>query len=91
MLLTRLESKLVEIRSYHINWESYHQGEMIEQKDFQFISHYDRLNLQEKENLFVNDHEQVSTNEFYRSQRSYIYTKFQILKSLSLETMSCAF
>jgi len=58
IILSRLESKLVEIRSYHINWESYHQGEMISNADYQFISHYDKQNLAGRDNLFAADPEQ---------------------------------
>lgn len=58
VLLSRLEGKLLEIRSYHINWESYHQGNMISKADFQFISHYDKQNLVGKMQLFEKDPEQ---------------------------------
>jgi len=58
VILTRLESKLAEIRSYHINWESYHQGQMISKTDYQFVSHYDRQSLEDKNKLFEDDPEQ---------------------------------
>jgi len=58
IILSRLDGKLVEIRSYHINWESYHQGQMITSSDYQFVSHYDRQNHDEKESLFETDPEQ---------------------------------
>ena len=59
VILSRLEGKLLEIRSYHINWESYYQGNMISQADFQFISHYDKQNQDGKKQLFEKDPEQV--------------------------------
>uniref|UniRef100_A0A7M5WIS4 V-type proton ATPase subunit H n=1 Tax=Clytia hemisphaerica TaxID=252671 RepID=A0A7M5WIS4_9CNID len=58
VILSRLEGKLLEIRSYHINWESYQQGNMISQADYQFISHYDKQNLEGKKQLFEKDPEQ---------------------------------
>jgi len=58
VILSRLEGKLLEIRSYHINWESYHQGNMISQADYQFISHYDKQSLDGKKQLFEKDPEQ---------------------------------
>jgi len=64
VILSRLEGKLLEIRSYHINWESYHQGNMISQADFQFISHYDKQNVEGKKQLFEKDPEQVSIKLF---------------------------
>lgn len=59
VLLSRLESKLLEIRSYHINWESYQQGEMISSVDCQFISYYDKQSLDGKKQVFEKDPEQV--------------------------------
>lgn len=58
VILSRLDGKLVEIRSYHINWESYHQGQMISSSDYQFVSHFDRLTHDEKEALFEKEPEQ---------------------------------
>jgi len=55
---SRLDGKLMEIRSYHINWESYHQGQMINKADYQFVSHYDKQNPEEKDALFMKDDEQ---------------------------------
>ncbi|XP_057308617.1 V-type proton ATPase subunit H-like [Hydractinia symbiolongicarpus] len=57
VLLSRLEGKLMEIRSYHINWESYHQGQMISQADYQFVSHYDRQPEEAKKKLFEDNPE----------------------------------
>lgn len=59
VLLSRLEGKLIEIRSYHINWESYHQGQMISQADYQFVSHYDRQPEEAKKKLFEDNPEKV--------------------------------
>jgi len=58
IILSQLDGKLVEIRSYHINWESYHQGQMINDADYQFVSHYDRQNFDDKDALFNKDPEQ---------------------------------
>lgn len=58
IILSRLDGKLVEIRGYHINWESYHQGHMITSCDYQFVSHYDRQNHDEKDVIFEKEPEQ---------------------------------
>ncbi|VUZ52954.1 unnamed protein product [Hymenolepis diminuta] len=40
-LTTNLESKVAEIREARVNWQSYLQGQMISQRQFDFISHLD--------------------------------------------------
>ena len=57
--LSKLESKLVEIRSYHINWESYYQGGVISADDHTFISRFDKKSLQQKAESMNSDPEQV--------------------------------
>ena len=84
--MTRLETKLVEIRAYRMNWESYQQGEVISKSDYQFISHYSQQNSQEREKLFQQDPEQVScgTNLRFINLNLYLqlYSKSCLKKNL---------
>ncbi|XP_047145815.1 V-type proton ATPase subunit H isoform X1 [Hydra vulgaris] len=58
VIMTRLETKLIEIRAYRVNWESYLQGDLIQKSDYQFINHYYQQNSQEREKLFQQDPDQ---------------------------------
>ncbi|KAM7534160.1 hypothetical protein Aperf_G00000106545 [Anoplocephala perfoliata] len=54
-LMTNLESKVAEIREARINWKSYLQGQMINQRQFDFISHLDNAANSEARSRVINE------------------------------------
>ena len=63
--LSPLDAKLVEIRSYHINWESYHQNEVISAGDHEFISSFDQPSSKVKNTMLTEDPEKVNDPNLY--------------------------
>ncbi len=57
--LSPLDAKLVEIRSYHINWESYFQNEVITASDHEFISKFDHKSSKQKNQMLAEEGERV--------------------------------
>eukprot|EP00794_Sanderia_malayensis_P011881 gene11881-13114_t len=55
--LSPLDAKLVEIRSYHINWESYYQNEVISKSDYDFFSNFDHQSSKQKAEMLMADGE----------------------------------
>ncbi|VDM18061.1 unnamed protein product [Hydatigera taeniaeformis] len=53
--MTNLEGKVAEIRLSRVNWQSYLQGQMINQKQFDFISHLDNATTTEARTRVVNE------------------------------------
>ena len=58
--LSRLDAKLVEIRGYQINWQSYYQTQVISQAACDFISSLDeKKSVKERNELFSQNLESV--------------------------------
>jgi len=58
VIRNRLDTKLVEVRGYHINWDSYLSGQMISMDDHKFISEYDKARGTHKDKVFTSQAEQ---------------------------------